>query len=159
MCGIIGYIGKREALPLLLDGLKKMEYRGYDSAGIALQGNPSVTAVKAVGKILNLEKKLEDFSSLNSKATLGIGHTRWATHGGVTEANAHPHTDCQGDIWLSHNGIVENYRELKAELISSRHTFYSETDTEVIAHLIEETKKKNPKFHFEEAVRAALKKI
>src|SRR3989338_7526618 len=132
MCGIIGYIGKKEALPLILDGLKNMEYRGYDSAGVAIHTSRGISSEKAVGRIMNLETKLDasnpPFGGQNPNISLGIGHTRWATHGGVTEANTHPHTDCTNRIWLVHNGIIENYRELRDELIGSGHRFQSETD-------------------------------
>lgn len=162
MCGIIGYVGNRQAPPILLEGLKRMEYRGYDSAGIAVLADASVWCQKAVGKIDGLEEKMRSVTV--PEGTIGIGHSRWATHGGVTEANAHPHADCTGSIWLAHNGIVENYKELKEKLIAAGHTFTSETDTEVIAHLIEEVKRqktndKGKQISFEEAVRLALKKI
>ena len=134
MCGIVGYLGKNEVLPILLDGLKRLEYRGYDSAGIAVL-NGGVEHVKAVGKIKELEHKL---TSINMPGQLGIAHTRWATHGQPSEMNAHPHTDCQEKIWLVHNGIIENYQALKKQLADKGHKFRSETDTEVIAHLIED---------------------
>ncbi|TSC78120.1 MAG: glucosamine-fructose-6-phosphate aminotransferase [Parcubacteria group bacterium Gr01-1014_33] len=154
MCGIIGYIGKQNALPILMEGLKKMEYRGYDSAGVAVCKHKSVFYEKALGKIAMLEEKLLNADDV--KGTLGIGHSRWATHGGVTEENAHPHSDCKGEIWLVHNGIIENHRELKNELLQKGHRFKSETDTEVIAHLIEEELGGAP---FEDAARNTLKKI
>ncbi len=153
MCGIVGYIGKQKALPILLDGLKRMEYRGYDSAGVAVHDFGAVFSEKAVGQIFNLENKL---INVTIEGTIGIGHQRWATHGGVTEINAHPHTDCTGGIWLVHNGIVENHKELKEKLTGLGHAFRSETDTEIITHLIEEELKIHP---FEDAVRFALKKI
>lgn len=154
MCGIVGYIGKQEAAPLLMDGIKTLEYRGYDSAGIAILGSAgNIQSARAVGKVANLEAKLE---GITLEGSLGIIHSRWATHGGVTEANAHPHTDCRGSVWLAHNGIIENYRELKAGLTAKGHHFSSETDTEVVAHLIEEERKMLP---FSEAVRSSLKKI
>ncbi len=138
MCGIIGYIGKNSALPILIDGLNRLEYRGYDSAGIALMADGgSVFAVKSVGRISELEKKL-CLSGMEQNGNAGIAHTRWATHGAPTEANAHPHTDCKNKIWLAHNGIIENYKELKNRLEASGHNFRSETDTEVIVHLIED---------------------
>ncbi|MFH0956103.1 MAG: glutamine--fructose-6-phosphate transaminase (isomerizing) [Candidatus Falkowbacteria bacterium] len=138
MCGIIGYIGKNNALPVLVDGLRRLEYRGYDSSGIALMiGGGNVFTVKAVGRIKELEEKLGQ-SGMNKSGNLGIAHTRWATHGKPTEANAHPHTDCKNKIWLAHNGIIENYKELKNRLEASGHNFRSETDTEVIVHLIED---------------------
>ncbi len=154
MCGIVGYIGKEEALPVLMEGIKNLEYRGYDSAGIAIIGsNGEVKSEKAVGKVSALSNKI---NGKNFPGKTGIIHSRWATHGGVTEENAHPHSDCEGVIWLAHNGIVENYKELKKELSEKGHSFKSETDTEVIAHLIEEKSKKSS---FEDAVGSALKKI
>lgn len=136
MCGIIGYIGKHNALPILISGLKKLEYRGYDSSGVAvIRGKADVQVFKAVGRISELEKKIAK-EKISGQA--GIAHTRWATHGFPTEKNAHPHCDCAGGIWLAHNGIIENYRKLKSELIKKGHKFCSQTDTEVIAHLIEE---------------------
>jgi glutamine---fructose-6-phosphate transaminase (isomerizing) len=135
MCGIIGYIGSRGATPLLLEGLKRMEYRGYDSAGVAVMNGSGVETRKAAGKISELERALAT-SPVNGD--LGIGHTRWATHGAPNECNAHPHIDCKGNIAVVHNGIIENSGTLKKELIAHGHTFVSETDTEVIAHLIEE---------------------
>jgi len=141
MCGIVGYIGKNNALPILLDGLKRLEYRGYDSSGVAIKTAAGIFSAKAVGKIAELEKKL-GITPLNPPlaggASLGIAHTRWATHGAPTEANAHPHTDCQNKIWLAHNGIIENYQELKERLIAKGHKFISQTDTEVLAHLLED---------------------
>jgi glucosamine--fructose-6-phosphate aminotransferase (isomerizing) len=135
MCGIIGYIGSRGATPLLLEGLKRMEYRGYDSAGVAVMNGSGVETRKAAGKISRLEAALE---ASPVAGDLGIGHTRWATHGAPNECNAHPHIDCKGNIAVVHNGIIENSGTLKKELIAHGHTFVSETDTEVIAHLIEE---------------------
>ncbi|HEV7594632.1 MAG TPA: glutamine--fructose-6-phosphate transaminase (isomerizing) [Gemmatimonadaceae bacterium] len=135
MCGIIGYIGSRGATPLLLEGLKRMEYRGYDSAGVAVMNGSGVETRKAAGKISELERALAT-SPVNGD--LGIGHTRWATHGVPNECNAHPHIDCKGNIAVVHNGIIENSGTLKKELIAHGHTFVSETDTEVLAHLIEE---------------------
>jgi glucosamine--fructose-6-phosphate aminotransferase (isomerizing) len=131
MCGIIAYIGGKEATPILINGLRRLEYRGYDSAGLVVLDG-SANRFRSIGKIDNLAKKIE---GENISGSIGIAHTRWATHGGVTEANAHPHTDCEGNIFVVHNGIIENYRELKNEL--SGHKFSSETDTEVLAHLIE----------------------
>lgn len=163
MCGIVGYIGKNKATPILLDGIKSLEYRGYDSAGIAVlevesvnREAQSVKSIKSVGKVSVLEGKL-NLSQFNGN--LGIAHTRWATHGSVTEANAHPHSDCQGNIWLAHNGIIENYKELKKELLDKGHKFLSETDTEVLAHLIEAmSEERQAKRSLEEAVRLALAK-
>ena len=134
MCGIVGYLGKNKALPVLLDGLRRLEYRGYDSSGIAVLDKEVVT-IKAVGKIKELEEKIK---KKNIEGSIGIAHTRWATHGQPTEANAHPHSGCKEDIWLVHNGIIENYKELKIELESRGYVFKSETDTEVLAHLLED---------------------
>ncbi len=151
MCGIIGYIGESSATPFLLKGLKRLEYRGYDSSGIAVLGE-EIECVKKVGKIENLE---EEVSKRKIEGSIGIGHSRWATHGGATEENAHPHWDCSKNIFVIHNGIVENYKEIKNKLIKKGHRFVSETDTEVIAHLIEHFFKGN----LEEAVKSALRII
>ena len=133
MCGIVAYIGTNEALPILVGGLKKLEYRGYDSSGVALIDNGTIKTVKASGKIKELEDKLK----VNPpKGTIGIAHTRWATHGAPTVENAHPHMSYNGKISIVHNGIIENYASLKAKLISDGIKFQSETDTEVVAHLI-----------------------
>ena len=138
MCGIIGYIGKKNSVPFLIEGLKKLEYRGYDSAGLAVVDQKKVCRVRAVGKVAELEKA----ALLESpKGTCGIGHTRWATHGKPSEENSHPHTDCSGEIVVVHNGIIENYLSLKERLQALGHKFQSETDTETIAHLIEENLK------------------
>ncbi len=149
MCGIIGYIGKQNATPILIEGLRRESYRGYDSSGLVVFQNEGVVCIKAVGKLENLEKKL---SSQNLTGEIGLGHVRWATHGGVTEENAHPHTDCKQNIFLVHNGIIENYAALKEKLIQKGHKFSSETDTEVLCHLIENFFQGN----LEEAVRKAL---
>ncbi len=134
MCGIVGYIGNRKAVPIILDGLKRLEYRGYDSAGIAVLEDGVLSVRRAQGKLRNLEEALR----LNPMdGDFGIGHTRWATHGRPTEENAHPHRDCHGDIVVVHNGIVENYLALKQQLTAEGHKFCTETDTEVIAHLVE----------------------
>ncbi len=133
MCGIIGYIGTKPATPILVTGLRRLEYRGYDSAGVALVQDGAITRVRSVGKIDNLAEKLK---GNNFASTVGIAHTRWATHGGVTEENAHPHAALNGKLVLVHNGIVENYRELKEELQKDGIIFASETDTEVLAHLV-----------------------
>jgi len=138
MCGIVGYLGNKQALPILINGLRRLEYRGYDSAGVAIIKNQiadsryQIESIKSVGKIDSLVEKLKD---KDLQGTVGIAHTRWATHGGVTEANAHPHFGCDGKLVIAHNGIIENYRELKYKL--KDHQFKSETDTEVLAHLIE----------------------
>ncbi len=149
MCGIIGYIGDNEASDRLIYGLKKLEYRGYDSAGIAISKDGTIKRLRALGKIENLEKKLKGVSLSGS---CGIGHTRWATHGAPSEENAHPHTDCTGKITIIHNGIIENYFEIKSMLLKKGHKFTSETDSEVFAHLIEE----NMKLGFEKAVSKSL---
>ncbi len=135
MCGIVGYIGKRGATELLIEGLHRLEYRGYDSAGVAVMNGNGVETRKAAGKIVNLEEAL---SANPVHGDLGIAHTRWATHGVPNECNAHPHIDCKGNVAVVHNGIIENANVLRAELQKHGHTFVSETDTEVIAHLIEE---------------------
>jgi glucosamine--fructose-6-phosphate aminotransferase (isomerizing) len=134
MCGIVGYVGPREAVPILLEGLKRLEYRGYDSAGIATLSDGRFTVFRSPGKLSNLVEKLNGASSAG---TTGIGHTRWATHGRPTEINAHPHTDCSGKFVVIHNGIFENFAERKAALSASGHKFRSETDTEVFAHEVE----------------------
>ncbi len=152
MCGIVGYIGKRQARPILLQGLHDLEYRGYDSAGICVVDDGKLKRVRAVGKVDKLAEKLKDEEL---KGKLGIAHTRWATHGGVTEANAHPHFAADGKLALVHNGIIENYRELKEKLLKEGVKFESETDTEVLAHLIA--------YHYKgdltRAVRQALRKV
>ncbi len=153
MCGIIGYIGKKEALPIIVEGLRRLEYRGYDSAGIVIideKNTPYV--VKTKGKIKNLEEKL---NSEEIQGTFGIGHTRWATHGEPSDINAHPHVDCKREIFVVHNGIIENYLELRERLQKEGHKFISETDTEVLPHLIEKYFQGN----LEEAVRLALREI
>ena len=153
MCGIVGYIGPQKAVPIILDGLRRLEYRGYDSAGIAvLEENGCLTVRRASGKLRNLEDALK-LSPIDGD--YGIGHTRWATHGRPTEENAHPHRDCHGDIVVVHNGIVENYLALKQELTEEGHRFVTETDTEVIAHLVEKYYDGN----LENAVRDAVRKL
>src|SRR6202050_4800272 len=135
MCGIVGYVGKKEVVPIIIEGLRRLEYRGYDSAGIAVAGNGNgLQPQSAEGKLGNLEKT-NRFNPLDG--TYGIGHPRWATHGRPTEENAHPHRDCTGRIVVVHNGIIENYVTLKKQLIAEGHKFTTETDTEVIAHLVE----------------------
>jgi glucosamine--fructose-6-phosphate aminotransferase (isomerizing) len=136
MCGIVGYVGPREAAPILLEGLKRMEYRGYDSAGIATLTNGRFQVARCPGKLSNLIAKLNGSANGNG-GTTGIGHTRWATHGRPTEANAHPHRDCTGKVVVIHNGIIENFAERKTALLSGGHAFSSETDTEVFAHEVE----------------------
>lgn len=152
MCGIVGYLGQKAVVPVLVDGLKRLEYRGYDSAGIAVVNGGQLQVRRASGKLRNLEEVLR----LNPcEGTYGIGHTRWATHGRPTEENAHPHRDCRGEVVVVHNGIVENYLSLKKALIAEGHTFVTETDTEVIAHLVE----KHLTGSLEEAVRKTLAQI
>jgi len=153
MCGIVGYIGTQKAVPIILEGLRRLEYRGYDSAGLAVYCDDTQLAIRrAKGKLRNLE----DAIRMNPvDGTFGIGHTRWATHGRPTEENAHPHRDCHGDIVVVHNGIVENYLPLKHQLESEGHVFKTETDTEIIAHLVEKYFNGN----LEEAVRAAIAQL
>src|SRR5439155_9471377 len=134
MCGIVGYVGHRDALSFILPGLRRLEYRGYDSAGIATVSRTSLDVRKATGRIADLEALL---AADRPKGTLGVGHTRWATHGRPSDTNAHPHLDCQSQLAVVHNGIIENYRELRKTLAAGGHRFRSQTDTEVIAHLIE----------------------
>lgn len=154
MCGIVGYLGRRQALPIIIKGLKRLEYRGYDSAGIALL-NGSLDIVKKKGKVNDLENEI---GSKPMDATLGMGHTRWATHGEPNDKNAHPHASTDGKLAIIHNGIIENYASLKKELEESGHKFLSDTDTEVLIHLIEEIKIQN-NCNIEEAVRLALNEV
>lgn len=156
MCGIVGYIGNRQAAPILIDGLTRLEYRGYDSAGIAVfdDGRQDLEIVKAKGRLSELSERL---SGRRLSSVVGLGHTRWATHGRPSDANAHPHCDCSGAVVVVHNGIVENYLELKQELMARGHSFRSETDTEVIAHLIEEYLKES--FDMETAFRRAVRRL
>src|SRR5438067_5703684 len=165
MCGIIGYVGTRDVVPVLIGGLKKLEYRGYDSAGIAVVDGNGVEVVRAEGKLSNLEAKLTDKPIQGS---FGMGHTRWATHGKPNENNAHPHRDCTGQVVVIHNGIIENFLPLKQRLQAAGHEFKTETDTEVVAHLIEENLKQLPvaggqlpdaSGNFVEAVRRTLKEL
>src|SRR5680860_296415 len=136
MCGIVGYIGNQKALPVVIDGLRRLEYRGYDSAGIAILGE-KVEVIKEQGRIDNLVNQIPDNFAINN--TMAIGHTRWATHGIPNQANAHPHVDGSGNLALVHNGIIENYSEIRGLLIKDGHQFQSETDSEVLVHLIEYT--------------------
>ncbi|MCP9449348.1 MAG: glutamine--fructose-6-phosphate transaminase (isomerizing) [Nitrospira sp.] len=152
MCGIVGYVGDQEAVPILIDGLAKLEYRGYDSSGVAVMDGGSIAVRRSVGKLVNLQKSLRE---QELKGTIGIGHTRWATHGKPSEQNAHPHRS-KGCV-LVHNGIIENYQELKRELEQGGYTFQSETDTEVVAHLIDKYLTKGQPLA--EAVRSALKDV
>src|SRR5579872_6418530 len=153
MCGIVGYVGKKSVVPIIIEGLRRLEYRGYDSAGIAVAGDgDGLQLRRAEGKLRNLEESIR-LKPLTG--TYGIGHTRWATHGRPTEENAHPHRDCTGKIVVVHNGIVENYLGLKKSLQAEGHVFKTETDTEVIAHLVE----KHFQGNLETAVRAAVKQL
>jgi glucosamine--fructose-6-phosphate aminotransferase (isomerizing) len=160
MCGIVGYVGKKEVVPVIIEGLRRLEYRGYDSAGIAVAGNGEGLQVRrAEGKLRNLEDVIR---SKPLDGTYGIGHTRWATHGRPSEENAHPHRDCTGKIVVVHNGIVENYLALKKQLIEQGHKFTTETDTEIIAHLVERYFSQSSNGHrpsLEEAVRSAVKEL
>src|SRR6266702_4964313 len=161
MCGIVGYVGNKRVVPVIIDGLRGLEYRGYDSAGIAVAGNGSGLQIRrAEGKLRNLEETIR-LKPLDG--TYGIGHTRWATHGRPTEENAHPHRDCTGRLVVVHNGIVENYLELKRELTAKGHKFVTETDTEIIAHLIEQVQKEaeigGKPLLLEEAVRVAVNRL
>jgi glutamine---fructose-6-phosphate transaminase (isomerizing) len=151
MCGIIGYIGSKSVVPVLIEGLRRMEYRGYDSAGVALVGADGISLRRSAGKLANLESAI---ATEPVDGLYGIGHTRWATHGRPTEENAHPHRDCTGKIVVVHNGIIENYLELKKELQEQGHLFKTETDTEIVAHLVEREMKQDG---LENAVRRALK--
>jgi glucosamine--fructose-6-phosphate aminotransferase (isomerizing) len=154
VCGIVGYIGPKKVVPLIIDGLKRLEYRGYDSAGIAVLGQDGKLDIRrASGKLRNLEEALR-LSPMDGM--YGLGHTRWATHGRPTEENAHPHRDCKGEVVVVHNGIIENYVELKRQLIAEGHKFVTETDTEVIAHLVEKHLNGGP---LEEAVRKTAKTL
>ncbi|MEK9151988.1 MAG: glutamine--fructose-6-phosphate transaminase (isomerizing) [Patescibacteria group bacterium] len=153
MCGIVGYIGARRAEDVLLDGLRRLEYRGYDSAGVATMQGEAIHVVKMPGKVVHLTEAL---ARTPAPGSIGIAHTRWATHGEPNQTNAHPHLDCRGDLAIVHNGIIENYDRLKIGLIERGHAFRSETDTEVVAHLIEEYAMKLP---FEEAFLAALRDV
>src|SRR5215470_12709426 len=152
MCGIVGYIGPKKVVPVVIEGLRKLEYRGYDSAGIAVVNTNGVTATagganaaagkleirRASGKLRNLEEAIQ---KAPIEGSYGIGHTRWATHGRPTEENAHPHRDCSGQVVVVHNGIIENYLELKEQLQREGHKFVTETDTEIVAHLVEKNLK------------------
>ncbi|PVW14240.1 glutamine--fructose-6-phosphate transaminase (isomerizing) [Marixanthomonas spongiae] len=156
MCGIVGYIGKKEAYPIILNGLKRLEYRGYDSAGIALFDGSDIQLCKTQGKVADLEAKAEKNISL--KGSLGIGHTRWATHGVPNDINSHPHYSNSGDLVIIHNGIIENYASIKKELINRGYTFTSDTDTEVLVNLIEEVKKQE-NVKLGKAVQIALNQV
>lgn len=155
MCGIVGYTGTRQAYPVIIKGLKRLEYRGYDSAGVALQQKDAVTIYKKKGKVADLE---DNIGTSNVAGTTGIGHTRWATHGEPNDKNAHPHYSASGKIAMIHNGIIENYAQLKSELSRKGYTFKSDTDTEVLLNFIEEIKTHN-ECTLEEAIRIALKRV
>lgn len=156
MCGIVGYIGHREAYPIILKGLKRLEYRGYDSAGIALYDGNDIKLSKTKGKVDDLQKRLE--SEIPTIGNLGIGHTRWATHGVPNDVNSHPHYSNSGDLVIIHNGIIENYEALKQELTKRGYTFTSDTDTEVLINLIEEIKK-SENIKLGKAVQIALNQV
>ena len=151
MCGIVGYCGAQNAEPILLDGLKRLEYRGYDSSGLAINTSAGLKIVRTVGKVSELSRVLQTHHLVGAT---GIAHTRWATHGVPTEANAHPHCDCTASIAVVHNGIIENHASLRARLTANGHVFTSETDTEVIAHLVEDALKKEARLS--DAVGAVL---
>src|SRR5216110_2576954 len=155
MCGIVGYIGPKKVVSVVIEGLRKLEYRGYDSAGIAVVGaDGKLDLRRASGKLRNLEEVIRKNPL---EGTYGIGHTRWATHGRPTEENAHPHRDCSGEIVVVHNGIIENYLELKEQLQREGHKFVTETDTEIVAHLVE--KNAEGGVPLEEAVRKSLNQL
>ena len=156
MCGIVGYIGHREAYPIVVKGLERLEYRGYDSAGIALYDGTDIKLSKTKGKVADLKERLE--SEISTAGTLGIGHTRWATHGVPNDVNSHPHYSNSGDLVIIHNGIIENYDSLKKELIKRGYTFQSDTDTEVLINLIEDVKK-NENIKLGKAVQIALNQV
>src|SRR5688572_16979894 len=155
MCGIVGYTGPREAYPIIIKGLKRLEYRGYDSTGVALQNGNGLNVYKKKGKVAELEDAIV---GKNLHANAGIGHTRWATHGEPSDRNAHPHQSTSGKLAMIHNGIIENYAPLKNELLGKGYTFKSDTDTEVLLNFIEEIKTNN-NCSLEEAVRTALKRV
>ena len=156
MCGIVGYIGNRDAYPIVLNGLKRLEYRGYDSAGIALYDGTKIQLCKTKGKVADLEEKFS--SQMATKGKIGIGHTRWATHGVPNDINSHPHYSNSGDLVIIHNGIIENYASIKKELINRGYTFYSDTDTEVLVNLIEDIKI-NQKVKLGQSVQIALNEV
>ena len=156
MCGIVGYIGHRDAYPIIMNGLKRLEYRGYDSAGVALYDGKQIQLSKTKGKVSDLEARVA--KEIDTVGTLGIGHTRWATHGVPNDINSHPHLSNSGDLVLIHNGIIENYASLKKELLNRGYTFKSDTDTEVLVNLIEEIKKEE-KVKLGKAVQIALNQV
>ena len=152
MCGIVGYTGPREAYPIIIKGLQRLEYRGYDSTGVALLNGDGLNVFKKKGKVAELAESLV---GENLHSHIGIGHTRWATHGEPSDRNAHPHVSSSGKLAMIHNGIIENYAQLKQELIKKGYNFKSDTDTEVLLNFIEEIKKNN-QCNLEEALRVAL---
>src|SRR5262245_65150727 len=152
MCGIVGYVGTRDAVPVIVEGLRRLEYRGYDSAGVAVVCDGALARRRSVGKLGNL---VESLRAEPLSGQFGLGHTRWATHGRPSEENAHPHQDCQGRVVVVHNGIIENYLSLKTRLSSKGHRFVTQTDTEVVAHLVESLYKGD----LEDAVRRALAEL
>ncbi|MGJ8660292.1 MAG: glutamine--fructose-6-phosphate transaminase (isomerizing) [Cellulophaga fucicola] len=156
MCGIVGYIGHREAYPIIIKGLERLEYRGYDSAGVALFDGEKINLAKTKGKVSELKKKSEE--TISTKGSIGIGHTRWATHGVPNDVNSHPHYSNSGELVIIHNGIIENYESIKTELIKRGYTFESDTDTEVLINLIEEVQKKE-KVKLGKAVQLALNEV
>jgi len=157
MCGIVGYIGHREAYPIILNGLKRLEYRGYDSAGIALYDGQNIKVCKTKGKVADLELRLKD--EISTVGTLGIGHTRWATHGVPNDVNSHPHTSNSGNLVIIHNGIIENYESLKKELLKRGFVFKSDTDTEILVNLIEDVKNSEGDIKLGKAVQIALNQV
>jgi glucosamine--fructose-6-phosphate aminotransferase (isomerizing) len=156
MCGIVGYIGYREAYPIVIKGLKRLEYRGYDSAGILLYDGTDLKVCKTKGKVADLEEKSS--KEITTNGTIGMGHTRWATHGVPNDVNSHPHVSNSGDLTIVHNGIIENYEPLKIELIKRGYTFSSDTDSEVLINLIEDVQKKH-KLKLGKAVQFALNQV
>jgi len=156
MCGIVGYIGNKDAFPIILNGLKRLEYRGYDSAGVALYDGETIQLCKTKGKVIDLENRVA--KEIETKGTLGIGHTRWATHGIPNDTNSHPHFSNSGDLVIIHNGIIENYATIKEALIKRGYTFTSDTDTEVLVNLIEDVKK-NENVKLGKAVQIALNQV
>ena len=155
MCGIVGYVGSKEAYPIIIKGLRRLEYRGYDSAGVAIGNNSGISQLKQKGKVADLEAYAAD---KDSSGSIGIGHTRWATHGVPNQVNAHPHMSGDGKLSIIHNGIIENYASIKTALQAKGHTFKSDTDTEVLIHLIEDIKN-HEKVSLFEAVRIALAEV
>ena len=156
MCGIAAYIGQQQAAPIIVKGLKRLEYRGYDSTGISLYNGTEIQTIKTTGKVSDLEAKFQGRDPI--QATIGIGHTRWATHGVPNDVNAHPQTSNSGDLVVVHNGIIENYASLKEELIQRGYTFSSDTDTEVLVNLIEDVQKKE-QVKLGKAVQIALTQV